>query len=342
MLSTRNLALLAGAALVSLTLQAQESSIHIVPEKGKAGKTHKYVIQGDAVTLEKGEKGEVLFLSYTPHQVDGLVEESRRMVRVEVKGEDGNVEVMEWSESGEPSGSYYFDCHEEDCSEFHLIGIKSIEDYPCNVLLGLWVSDNDTESEGIYISGIIPGGPAEKAGLEKGDVLLDINGIELGSLSGLGEILSSFGNGVFVDIRYERDGSERIEEVELRPCEREGEDSGDTPEEIEPDAGSDDPPRLNESPQKRLNLPDNTLQLDNLQIFPNPTEGNLRLRFRASNEPILVRVVDLNGREYFRQLIQQFDGLFDRRIDLSKAAPGMLILNISQGKDVYTEPIIRQ
>jgi len=62
---------------------------------------------------------------------------------------------------------------------------------------------NDT---GIYIYSVIEKGGAEKAGLKKGDVILSVNGIKVGTMNRLYTVLVSFKDGDSVSVEYLRDG----------------------------------------------------------------------------------------------------------------------------------------
>ncbi len=60
---------------------------------------------------------------------------------------------------------------------------------------------------------VFPGSPAEKAGLQEGDVLISINNKNLSHASALSERVAEFHPGDVITITYLRDG--RIEETQL-------------------------------------------------------------------------------------------------------------------------------
>lgn len=69
-------------------------------------------------------------------------------------------------------------------------------------------------SKGAVINEILPRGPADQVGLEKGDVILSVDGTPINDDSGLRFKLATLRKGEEVAIRYFREGSERTVNVE--------------------------------------------------------------------------------------------------------------------------------
>ena len=85
----------------------------------------------------------------------------------------------------------------------------------------------------------------------------------------------------------------------------------------------------------------NTLELNDYNAFPNPTYGQFNLRFQADPVPTRVRVIDVNGKVVYNQVINQFDGIYNDQINLSaKATPGTLFVQILQGQKVVSKKIV--
>jgi TonB family protein len=84
------------------------------------------------------------------------------------------------------------------------------------------------------------------------------------------------------------------------------------------------------------------LELQNYQLSPNPTGGNVLLRFRGNEQPLTIRIFDNNGRELLVDDLPDFDGSFEQAYDLSKAPKGTLILQIRQGEKVFTDKLVLQ
>jgi hypothetical protein len=72
------------------------------------------------------------------------------------------------------------------------------------------VPDFGYAGEGVRLSGVNPGSPAEAAGLREGDVLVSLNGEGIGSLRGYADVLAKLTPGDTVEIRYLRGGEQRI------------------------------------------------------------------------------------------------------------------------------------
>ena len=62
---------------------------------------------------------------------------------------------------------------------------------------------------------IVPGGPADKAGLEENDIIIEINGEKVTENRGIISILASYAPGDSVEVKYLRKGEEEVATVEL-------------------------------------------------------------------------------------------------------------------------------
>ena len=95
----------------------------------------------------------------------------------------------------------------------------------------------------------------------------------------------------------------------------------------------------------RLKLPKDKastkLSLKNFSATPNPTDGELQVRFEAAASPTLLRVLDLNGKELLRRRLTQFQGgMAEETLDLSALPSGMVLLEVRQGEQVFVERVI--
>ena len=90
------------------------------------------------------------------------------------------------------------------------ISVQSVASSAVAQQLGL-----DPDARGAFVGGVFPGSPAEEAGMEQGDLIIDVGGEEVDSGDALTEALTQFDPGEIVDVVVIRDGDERTLEVEL-------------------------------------------------------------------------------------------------------------------------------
>jgi len=79
------------------------------------------------------------------------------------------------------------------------------------------------EAKGVLITSVLPGSPAEDAGLKRGDIILKVDGKDVESVSHLRNIISSAEPGTKVKLTIFRDGQEKILTVKLGEMPSEGE-----------------------------------------------------------------------------------------------------------------------
>ena len=93
-----------------------------------------------------------------------------------------------------------------------------------------------------------------------------------------------------------------------------------------------------ESPN--LEIINNSLEVKDFSSFPNPTYGNIRVRFQSEAAPTVVQITDITGKAVHREVLNGFDGLYDRQLNLSNATPGTMILSIRQGEKVFSSKFL--
>ena len=75
------------------------------------------------------------------------------------------------------------------------------------------IPDFNHTGEGVLLSGVIPGSPAEKAGLKEGDLLVEFEGAPVEDLRGFSGILKGLSPGDEVNVVFVRDGERRATTV---------------------------------------------------------------------------------------------------------------------------------
>jgi TonB family protein len=82
------------------------------------------------------------------------------------------------------------------------------------------------------------------------------------------------------------------------------------------------------------------LDLQQFQLYPNPSDGSFRLSFQAEKAPMSLQVIDSQGQEIFSQAFDSFNGRFDQTIELPGAAPGAYYLMLRQGGKVQVKNFV--
>jgi hypothetical protein len=86
---------------------------------------------------------------------------------------------------------------------------------------------------------------------------------------------------------------------------------------------------------------DNTLELEKLVFAPNPSDGKFTLKFNAPDtEEIIIRIYDVNGKTVYEETDKNFDGTYNKKIDISSEGQGIYFLKIQQGAKFDTRKII--
>jgi len=232
--------------------------------------------------------------------------------------------------------------------------------------------------KGAEILGTIEGSAAEAAGLIKGDIITAVDGKLTQSHETLVEVLGEYETGDKIKIDYIRDGNASQTEATLKGNENTGNVNIWIEEEEEEEYpfgddniflfksedgsnngvvksrkiiiikqnGDDEKEEIiveeiaDESKEVRDIIESHRLDLEMINIFPNPTSGILQIQFRGEALPTKVRINDISGKEVYKEDLNNFDGHYNTQIDVSDAAKGTLLLTIAQGKNTFTEKII--
>jgi hypothetical protein len=221
--------------------------------------------------------------------------------------------------------------------------------------LGVYVTTN--HDGGVYVNGIIGSSGAEEAGLQRGDVISYINDDPTTGYRDLHDALAKYEPGDVVSVTYSRDGVEDRVETQLRAwkdfptfansvharitCDDEAPTDETTRKIIVIKKDKVDPVEpLDEDNGPILEAVDNFLELTDFVAYPNPTDGKFSVQFSAEAVPTVVSVFDASGKEIFRDNIDNFNGYYNREIDLTSHARGGLVLSVEQGGKSFTEQIV--
>ncbi len=216
--------------------------------------------------------------------------------------------------------------------------------------LGIYMEerDRDVDSYDVEITGIVQNTGAEAAGILQGDILRKINRTRVSSVKDVVDIISEYEPGDVIRVQVLRDGkkkrikatlSNQTQDDVFSPCDcatGEINTNAMTTKEI-----------IIIKENSEADIPDmgidtnRELELDDIDLFPNPNNGTFTVRFSTWSKALTtISIIDVSGKEVYRENIKDFNGRYDNQIDISTAPKGTYFLNIIQGEKVFTEQFV--
>lgn len=220
---------------------------------------------------------------------------------------------------------------------------SSWERDPCKVFIGVTLSGHGPEGKGSRITGIIDDTPADEAKLQKGDVIMALDGRETNNFDEVLVERNKHEAGDWFTLTIFRDGSTQDVKARFKSC-----------DEVKPELLYTEPIPINESPSASEEEPEERadeveedqmprlpgpLQLNNWSVFPNPNYGKFHLQFEGNSVPTTIQILDTKGKKVFEETVNNFDGTYNRRVDL-RTGPGTLFIQVRQGDKVYSDKIV--
>ncbi len=229
-------------------------------------------------------------------------------------------------------------------------------------MLGVLVTDNrynGNGTEGARILKVFERTGAKTADLHYEDIITAFDNAAITSKEDLIAEILKRQPGDIVSLNFTREGSTKTVKAELTSkaatrryanCDCSQPDfkkqldkeliiikQSDTPEynPITEDAVLPTPPRITKPAIKR------SLEVEAIALYPNPNDGVFTIDFALENAtPIQLTIVNVAGKEIYRNEIADFNGNYNDTIDISRFAKGSYFLNIIQGDKVYTETFV--
>lgn len=197
---------------------------------------------------------------------------------------------------------------------------------PCPLFIGVTLHTFYAVESGVCISSVLENTPAATAQLQPGDVITAFDGAPVHS---------------FAEVLRERDRHVPGDNFALTI--RRGEQSFNvqcqfpicTPETAGSAYGASPVPAAPGFPYSEA-----PLELLDYRVFPNPTAGRLQVQFRGQAVPTTVQMLGPDGQILHREVLNAFDGAYQQTIDLSRATPGLYLLQVRQGGSVWSEKVV--
>ena len=84
------------------------------------------------------------------------------------------------------------------------------------------------------------------------------------------------------------------------------------------------------------------LELQDFSLYPNPTEGVLNLAFESDAVPTTVKIVDISGKEVYKEELNNFNGTYKKEINLTEVPKGALMLTVTQDDKIFADKVMVQ
>ena len=101
----------------------------------------------------------------------------------------------------------------------------------------------------------------------------------------------------------------------------------------------EDQTEIAEIPGVHLNT-GNQLNLKEVDYYPNPNEGEFTLRFKGKSAPTQIRIIDMMGKEVYNENINDFGGIYDKKINLSGNDAGVYVLQVIQSDKSWSKKLV--
>jgi S1-C subfamily serine protease len=222
-------------------------------------------------------------------------------------------------------------------------------------------------AKGAKIQSFTDESAASEAKMEEGDVITAVNGKTVASHDDLWNAISQYKPGEKVKVEFLRADKNLSIDATLKACKdnsnkiilNETNGKGDnqnrqffiwnwgTNEQnrirehhvITIHKGEGDGEKVNATPNNNV-ATDRALKLDAFKVYPNPTQGQVTVEFKASAVPTIVALFDASGRQLFREELNSFNGDYMQQFDLNEYAKGNILVQVLQGNKVFSEQII--
>jgi len=293
------------------------------------------------------------------------------MVGYEHEGQRKSVEVA----LGAQKGLMKLQDFDFQIPEINLKGLENMKfDFPSKLdytvkqkeaCLGVYSHGN--EGHGAAIQSFTSESAAQEGGMLAGDVILSVNSQLVNGHSELWDEIAKYNTGDKVQVAYEREGKSMQIQASLKACQdksrveisEETENGKDVNRRfytwnwdnndqrrlketriiIIRKAGEGDGTKVNLDPNAKP-AQDRSLTLQAFRAFPNPSQGQITVEFKGEPVATVVSLLDMSGRQLFREELNAFDGNYSQQFDLTAYAKGTILVHVLQGDKVYTEQVI--
>ena len=202
-------------------------------------------------------------------------------------------------------------------------------------LLGVYI--NSSRNNGVFVESAIENTGAVAAGLQSGDKIITVNGVDVRSYNDLRKEITAHKPGEIVTVTYLRSGEKNIVNATLSSI-------ADTRRELVAKLEAEcstptEPTALAGKALPGIQTGELPAPMPQLSVSPNPTTGIVNVHFDGDTKHIAsVTVSDLNGGEVLRQNLSA--GMVDVSLDLTSFPKGMYVITIRQDGREFSEKVV--
>ena len=194
--------------------------------------------------------------------------------------------------------------------------------------LGVYSS---TYREGTQVGSIIkdftPISAAKESDMQLGDVITAVNGVTVKTHQEVWDEIAKYKIKEKVRVAYVRNNTPFEIKATLKACKPKDDNVIVVPE------AQSDAAKIDLSEGKLL-------KLDNFSASPNPIKEMVNIQFQAEAVPTTVAFYDVSGRVLFQQTLNDFDGDYNQRFDVSTYAKGVIVVRVLQGEKVFAKQLV--
>lgn len=300
-----------------------------------------------------------------------FIEDFEDSFNVEVEEENGQYNIritrdgeeMEWEGVGELPEDVLKELEDldivmPDMSELEHEMIMIHEEQEDRAVLGVLIEN--VGGNGAMITEVFEDSGADDAGLREGDIIYKVDGEQVTDVEDLVDALRGKSVGDKVKVKYLREGKKKSDRVVMGQMKHKAFAPSCKVEKVmkcHPGDVAFKGHNKTKNVKKIVVVKDGVKEVDvivddvnpvapteielyELNVYPNPGEGEVNLEFKAAAVPTVIRVLSVDGREIYREELNDFNGSYNQRIDIDREEGGV-ILQIQQNGKVFTETIMK-
>lgn len=230
-------------------------------------------------------------------------------------------------------------------------------------ILGVYIDVNRNDLDNAYVNRVIENTGASRINMTPADEIFKIDGNRIQNYNDLAAYIKTKEVGDKVDIVYLRDDKRKratatlgsigeTQPYQVIKYEKQCPDKDlvvdiDEPvyslEEIvaeEPTTPAEDASPIVEGSNNQSDLASSSAMLE---TFPNPTTDLVNITFEGeANVPVTIRIVTLEGKEVYRNELEDFSGSYLDQVNLKEYASGVYFVNIEQGETKLSKQVIKE